>query len=122
MYGAREQFASDREFGQWLKDYGYDFYNKNDRAALVAMGSDIPTMRAVLTKTTFRSYQLIWRENKARFPIDRKTDQASGRTGKKRVSKPRKTQRRTPKRTSKARKYAIRKEILGDFLEAGKRP
>lgn len=68
----RETVPANIGFSQWLKDNKLDFYGKNDRAALVNMADNLEVARAVLTETKSRSYEMIWRENKSRFPKDRK--------------------------------------------------
>jgi hypothetical protein len=63
----RERFPGDRAFGKWLKSGGHDHVNKDDRAALLNMASDLTIARDVLTKTDRRSYRLIWDETQSRF-------------------------------------------------------
>ena len=61
MAEVRRTFSSDREFGAWVDEQGYDF-NANDRAALIAMGQHPDKAAKALAETTRRSLQLIWRE------------------------------------------------------------
>lgn len=68
---ARAQFPSDNQFGEWLET-NIAFINKNDRAALIGMSVDITLMREVLTQTKSRSWDLIWRDHRSRFPSVRK--------------------------------------------------
>jgi hypothetical protein len=69
----REAMPENIAFKDWLKENGFNHYNKNNRAALIGLASDIDEARAVLTQNVGRSYQLIWAENKSRFPNARKT-------------------------------------------------
>jgi hypothetical protein len=64
----RKEFPSDPLFGAWLKENNHDHVNKNDRAALIGLASDIDRARTVLQETESRSYRLIWRDAKALFP------------------------------------------------------
>jgi hypothetical protein len=68
----RARFKSDVEFGDWLARHGHNFLGKNDRAALISLGRDIPAARTVLKETKSRSFQLIWIEARDRFPNARK--------------------------------------------------
>ena len=61
MAEVRRTFSSDREFGAWVDEQGYDF-NANDRAALIAMGQHPDKAAKALAETSRRSLQLIWRE------------------------------------------------------------
>jgi len=70
---ARDNIPSNITFKGWLLANKLDFYNKNDRQALISFGDNLEVARTVLTETKSRSYDLIWRENKNRFPRTRKT-------------------------------------------------
>lgn len=75
----REALPANIHFGRWLKEQGLDFYNKNDRGALLGLASDLAVARTVLIENEdTRCYQNIWRANKRRFPVYRKTAHASG--------------------------------------------
>lgn len=106
LYAARVRFDSNSEFGKWLRSTGYASYcNGNDRAALIAMGSDPPVMRAAINATTSRSYRVIYQEFRDRFPKPGKTTV-------------RRRERREPtpgKRTkqSKSMSLIIRSQTLG---------
>ena len=65
---ARGRFSSDNEFGDWLTGQGHNLVSKNDRAALINLGRDIPTARKVLEETESRSYRLVWDKVKDWFP------------------------------------------------------
>jgi hypothetical protein len=114
LYMAREQFGSDQYFGRWLRESKYNFYRNNDRAALIAMGSNVQVMREVLNKRTSNSYRLIYQAEKSRFTNPGKPNQATDHAQKK-PKYTRKTQRRDHKRTSTALKLAIRREKLGSI-------
>ena len=68
----RDRFPSDAEFGKWILVHGHNFLNKNDRVALIGLGRNIRTARAVLKETKSRSYQIIWNEARGLFPSARK--------------------------------------------------
>lgn len=70
----RGRFSADKAFGDWLVLERHDHVNKNDRAALIGMATDLALAREVLTKTESRSYDLIWRGVQDRFPSVRKPD------------------------------------------------
>jgi hypothetical protein len=63
LFEASTEFAGKDKnfFGDWCKTNGFgeDVLNKDDRAAYVKMGTDLPRMREVLSKTTRRSIRLI---------------------------------------------------------------
>jgi hypothetical protein len=70
-YAGRKQFKSDVEFGDFLKRSGLDNHlGKNDRSALIHLGSNITEARKVMEDTESRSYRLIWDavDDKSRFP------------------------------------------------------
>src|SRR6516164_6338961 len=58
---AREDFASDKEFGHWLKQKGPPI-NEMDRKAYLNMALNMDLTRKILEQTERRSPQLIWRE------------------------------------------------------------
>jgi len=64
----KQAFSSAVLFGQWLEKSWLDFYNKNDRAALINLGRDPIKMREILMKEDGRSYDLIWRRHKSGYP------------------------------------------------------
>jgi hypothetical protein len=74
LFKARQLFPSDQAFSGWLGENGYDDFNKNDRAALINMGTSghIEISRQVLKETGSWSYQLIWQEIDRRVPNVRK--------------------------------------------------
>jgi hypothetical protein len=69
---ARGRFPADQAFGVWLKVSNHNHWNENDRGALINMASDLVLARQVLASTERRSYQLIWKDAKSRFPNARK--------------------------------------------------
>jgi hypothetical protein len=58
---ARKDFASDKEFGHWLKQKGPPI-NEMDRKAYLNMARKQDLTREILKQTERRSPQLIWRE------------------------------------------------------------
>jgi hypothetical protein len=56
---ARALYPSNQEFGAWWDAQGFGL-NKNDRAALIAMGENIEAARACLAVTERRSLQYIY--------------------------------------------------------------
>jgi hypothetical protein len=58
---ARIDFASDKEFGHWLKQKGPPI-NEMDRKAYLNMARNMDLTRKILERTERRSPQLIWRE------------------------------------------------------------
>jgi len=58
---ARGDFASDQEFGRWLKQKGPPI-NEMDRKAYLNMALNMDLTRKILEQTERRSPQLIWRE------------------------------------------------------------
>jgi hypothetical protein len=58
---ARIDFASDKEFGHWLKQKGPPI-NEMDRKAYLNMARNMDLTRKILEQTERRSPQLIWRE------------------------------------------------------------
>jgi hypothetical protein len=68
----REIAPADVSFSGWLKQNGLDFYNVQDRAALLNFATDIELARKVLSESNSRSYQTIWAHNKTRFSSTRK--------------------------------------------------
>jgi hypothetical protein len=63
MHEARDHFQNDdRRFGIWTIENEIDFFNQDDRNALVNMGAHLELARIVLEETQRRSFQLIWRE------------------------------------------------------------
>jgi hypothetical protein len=113
MYMARQHFTADRTFGAWLKSSGYNYYKPNERAALVAMGSDIPTMRDVLNKRVGNSYRYIYERAKSRFPYVVKPEEAVTKSAKRRRRSKRKPPRKHTK-TSKEMKMAFRIAKIGE--------
>lgn len=73
LHEGRQKFSDHIRFGDWLKKNGIDFFNKNDRAALLRFAENADVARTVLTETTRMSLQMVWRDNKSRFPNVRKT-------------------------------------------------
>jgi len=69
----RGAIPSNITFGGWLKERGLDFYNKDDRAALIGLASNLELAREILSKTESRCYQKIWNAHKRRFLTDKKT-------------------------------------------------
>jgi hypothetical protein len=107
----RKGFPADKAFGQWLKKNGHDHVGHQDRAALLGLASDLNLARNVLTKTTRRSYQLIWVEEKNRFTS---------------VSKPDKPKRGRPEGNKKKRgtapKFVEAREAVRPTIQAGQDP
>jgi len=68
LCAARTAFPSNVAFGDWLKASGLDFYNKDDRSALVNLGKFPAMMHEILTGTKSRSYQHIWQAAKSGYP------------------------------------------------------
>jgi hypothetical protein len=68
---ARGAYTSDIAFGQWWTNHALPL-NKNDRAALTAMGKLPEEMRRIFHATDRRSLQLVYKTNKDRFPSTRK--------------------------------------------------
>jgi hypothetical protein len=68
LCAARDVFPSNREFGEWLKESGRDFYNDHDRAALINLGREPTLMHKTLSGTESRSYKHIWQTCKAGYP------------------------------------------------------
>ena len=63
IHEARDHFQNDdRRFGIWTIENEIDFFNQDDRNALVNMGAHLELARIVLEETQRRSFQLIWRE------------------------------------------------------------
>src|SRR5947209_842792 len=63
MHEARARFQNDdRRFGIWTIENEIDFYNHNDRNALVNIGAHLELARIVLQETQSRSLQYIWYE------------------------------------------------------------
>jgi hypothetical protein len=56
---ARAQFRDNVDFGNWIENNGLGEINKNDRAALIAMSSDLELARRVLEHHNSRSWQLV---------------------------------------------------------------
>lgn len=84
----RKLFQANQAFGQWLVENNHDHVNKDDRAALIGLASDLVLAREVLTQTDRRSYQHIWAEVKSRFLHVKKTDKPMrGRPGEPRNAK-----------------------------------
>ena len=63
MHEARDRFQNDdRRLGIWTIENEIDFFNQDDRNALVNMGAHLELARIVLEEARRRSFQLIWRE------------------------------------------------------------
>ena len=63
MHEARDRFQNDdRRLGIWTIENEIDFFNQDDRNALVNMGAHLELARIVLEETQRRCFQLIWRE------------------------------------------------------------
>lgn len=62
MLEARDRFASNVQFGVWIAENSLNFYNDDDRNALVNMGRYPEATRIVLQETGRHSLQHIWRE------------------------------------------------------------
>jgi hypothetical protein len=74
FWKARQEFDDNQEFSVWLVKNDLDYFNKDDRAALINMGEDIELTKRVLEETRLFSYQLIWRDDiKPRLLIDKNT-------------------------------------------------
>lgn len=72
MREGRDAVPENISFSGWLKQNNLNYYDKNDRAALIGMASDIELARTVLAESSSRSYQMIWTKHKNRFPSVRK--------------------------------------------------
>jgi hypothetical protein len=63
MHEAHDRFQNDdRRLGIWTIENEIDFFNQDDRNALINMGAHLELARIVLEETQRRSLQLIWRE------------------------------------------------------------
>jgi hypothetical protein len=62
LFRARQEFRSNVEFGLWLVENDLDYFNKDDRAALINMGQHAEITRRVLEETDRRSLRLIWQD------------------------------------------------------------
>lgn len=67
MLEGRTNKPADIGFSQWLKENSLNFYNKDERAALIGFASNIPLAREILTRSESRSYKALWMQNKSRF-------------------------------------------------------
>lgn len=69
LFAARNEFKADRDFGRWCSSNGFgdNVLSHQDRAACIAMGGDVKTLRDVLDGTSSKSIQLIHRDNSDRF-------------------------------------------------------
>jgi hypothetical protein len=74
FYTTRKRFPSNIEFGEWLAKTGRDYFNKDDRAALINLGENLEIARRIFAETTSRSYQRIWLEERHRLLSAKKTD------------------------------------------------
>jgi hypothetical protein len=80
---ARKLFASNKDFGDWLRasGLGEDALNKNDRAALIDFGEDPKRARAILEASERKSLRLIhqheWKSPPLRLPTGGKTECSS---------------------------------------------
>jgi hypothetical protein len=109
LYAARQRFASDNEFGRWLKKSGHNYFTKDDRAALIAMGADAQILRKAPVARKINSFRLIYQEHKEWFrTIAKPTHSKEPTRGRERI------QRRPRRRATKQITYAIRREKLGD--------
>lgn len=63
----RLKIRADIGFSAWLKQNNVDYYNKDERAALISLAGNLELAREILMAARTRSYDLIWRENKDRF-------------------------------------------------------
>jgi hypothetical protein len=57
----KAKYPSLNEFGNWLDQLGIDL-DRNDRAALLNMGTNEVAMRKILSETERSCYRLIWRD------------------------------------------------------------
>jgi hypothetical protein len=96
LYEGRQLFRRDREFGAWLHGHSFNFYTHQDRAALITMGADLPTMRDVLKNSDSRSYRVLLRDNAARFTNAGKPDDATRIARKKRPGRRPKSEKSLP--------------------------
>jgi hypothetical protein len=63
MHEARDRLHNDdRRLGIWTIENEIDFFNQDDRNALINMGAHLELARIVLEETQRRCFQLIWRE------------------------------------------------------------
>jgi len=62
FYQARQEFLSNQEFAVWLAENELDYFDKDDRAALINLGEHLEVTKEVLKETKSISYQLIWRD------------------------------------------------------------
>jgi hypothetical protein len=61
LHAARRELKHDTAFGQWCEAnrLGFDLFSKDERAALIKIGADLPYWRETLAKTESRSLRLI---------------------------------------------------------------
>jgi hypothetical protein len=62
FYQARQEFLSNQEFAVWLAENELDYFDKDDRAALINLGEHLEVTKEVLKETKSISYRLIWRD------------------------------------------------------------
>jgi hypothetical protein len=63
LCAARAKFPANQEFGAWLEE-NIELENQ-ERVALIGLGGlGEKRLREILTTTSSRSYQYIWRDNK----------------------------------------------------------
>src|SRR5258708_1050988 len=76
FWKARQQFGVNQEFSIWLVNNNLDYFDKNDRAALISMGENIELTKCVLEETMSVSYRLIW-ENEIKLRLSNVTKTTS---------------------------------------------
>ena len=75
LFAARSEFAANQEFGRWCSANGFgdNVLSHQDRAACIAMGSDVKALREVLDGTASTSIRMIYSEHRDRFTNTGKT-------------------------------------------------
>lgn len=63
----RDFVPADIGFSEWLRINKLDFFDKDERAALLKFATNENVAREVLSNANSRSYRMIWKEAKARF-------------------------------------------------------
>jgi hypothetical protein len=70
---ARAEVGDDNNrFNHWLKFNKLDFYTKDDRAALIHVGADLPLARTVYTEESTMSVRALWGRMRERYRKDKK--------------------------------------------------
>jgi hypothetical protein len=129
---ARMQFPSNQAFAVWLVENKLDTLNKDDRAAVLNMASDLTLARSILAETSRSSLQHIWtQEMQPRLLHLKKTDGSettSGATKQDKAPPPQPTGKPSsgktdkphrPKQAEADRKFADAVEIIRPLVDKG---